>query len=750
MKHGEKRKDAQICREIEIALPKELTFDQQVELATEFCNENFVSQGMVADINLHADPDNPHAHIMLTMREITPDGFGKKIRQWNGKENILKWREGWATIQNLHLAKAGFDIQVDHRSFATRGIDLEPQIKLGASNHLRDKTEIERVEEYNRIAKENGKRIIKEPEIALNCLSYHHAVFSQNDIFKFALSHSVDQKQYDKVCAAIFNSKELVNLGQGDDGKPRYTTRDLLKAENEMIKTAEKMTTKTRHQVSEKYIAQAAAVRTMTAEQQKAYRHILSGGQAVAVVGYAGTGKSYTLGAVREAYEACGYSVKGMALSGIAAEGLQNDSGIKSKTIHRTLYDWDNGRELPGKNTVLVVDEAGMIGTRQMHQLITKAKDAGAKMVLVGDFDQLQPIEAGGSFRGICERVGYFELSEIRRQNIDWQKDATKLLSGQPENVARALDMYDENGHIKAYDTLADAKQDLIKEWQQGIDQESSKIILAFRNKDVIELNELARNEMAEAGLLEGPEHTHQTIKGEVNLSAGDRVLFLRNENSMQVKNGTLGTVEAVDDKVVSVRLDSGRTVSFDTNFYKDFYYGYAATVHKTQGVTVDQTYVLGTKHFDKHSAYVALSRHRDDVRLYVSKDKEGFKDYGHMKLLMSRERPKALIKEYAEPRGVSIDLNKIYTRKYFDIQITYGRPEQEFSKTISVAGKFSHEEARQLVRSTARNLATKISISENLKDTKDLVVKVRELDVSEIRQMDKSISKSLGSDRSR
>jgi hypothetical protein len=284
----------------------------------------------------------------------------------------------------------------------------------------------------------------------------------------------------------------------------------------------------------------------------------------------------------------------------------------------------------------------------------------------------------------------------------------------------------------------------LIADWKQGLNDNGSKIILAYRNKDVIELNHLARNEASDSGLLHGPEHKHETIKGDINLRAGDRVIFLRNENSMKVKNGTLGTIEEVGSKDFSVRLDNGRTVSFDTNFYQDFYYGCAATVHKTQGVTIDRTYVLGTKHFDKHSSYVALSRHRNDVRLYVSQDKEGFKNYGHMKHLMSRERPKALIKEYAEPRGVTVDLNRIYTRKYYDIKITYGSPEKEHSRRISIAGKYSHEEARQLAGNTAKDLAAKLPLNNNIKDAKDLTIKVQKLDASEIRKNDRSISKDF------
>jgi len=292
----ETRKDAQIMREIEVALPIELNPAEQVELLRQFCRENFVSKGMVADICVHQKGDNPHAHIMLTMRAIVPDGFGKKVREWNSKELVLHWRNQWAEIQNFHLAKAGHDAQVDHRSHADRGIRLLPQTKIGVPRFMSDQSEQDRMADHQRIARKNGKTITREPEIALEVLSYHHAVFSEVDIKRFILSHSADRQQYERALSAILASKELVKLGQDESGKDYFTTKSMLRAERKMLRSAEKLAGHSSHHVEKRFAEQAVANRSMSEEQRAAFEHLLNGGQAVALVGYAGTGKSYTLG----------------------------------------------------------------------------------------------------------------------------------------------------------------------------------------------------------------------------------------------------------------------------------------------------------------------------------------------------------------------------------------------------------------------------------------------------------------------
>jgi len=668
----EKQKNSQLAREIELALPIELNLNQRIELVREYCRTQFVDNGMVADICMHQSDTNPHVHILLTMREVLPEGFGKKQRAWNDRSNLHVWREEWAIIQNRHLLEAGYDIQVDHRSFEARGIDLEPQIKIGVATnflpdgylHLNDTQGIERLDEYQRICRENGERIISNPEKALKLVSHYHAVFKHEDLLDFAFRHSTDKAQFDSVLSALENSQELIRIGRNDKNQKIYTTRTMLENEKIMLDTAQSMKTSHTHQVEKNIVDQTAANYTMTSEQEHTFRELVADGDIAVLIGRAGTGKSYTLGAVREACEAQGYRVRGLALSGIAAEGLQNESGIESSTIYRQLKDWSNDRDRLSKNEVLVLDEAGMVGTRQMHQVLEHAREAGVKVILVGDIEQLQAIEAGGSFRGIIQKTGYCELSEIRRQEIDWQKNATRDFSGDREQVEQAIETYHANGNIKGHATKSEAKESLLQVWANWNSEHKSQtsLMMAYMNKDVQDLNQGAREFKKNMGDLRGPEHFYETERGQREFMKGDRILFLRNEKSLGVRNGSLGTVERAERGSLIVQLDKGSRVAIDTHMYKDFDYGYAATVHKTQGATLDRTFVLGTRHFDKHTAYVAMSRHRQDVVMHYGKDE--FKDLAELKMVMSRPQPKSLVVDYALPRGVCIDERLIQAEK--------------------------------------------------------------------------------------
>ena len=378
------------------------------------------------------------------------------------------------------------------------------------------------------------------------------------------------------------------------------------------------------------------------------------------VVGHAGTGKSAMLGVAREAWEAAGYEVRGVALSGIAAENLESGSGISSRTIASMEHGWERGRDMLTARDVLVIDEAGMVGTRQLERVLSHAAEAGAKVVLVGDIRQLQSIEAGAAFRSIHERHGGAEIDEVRRQREDWQRDATRDLAN--GKIGHALGAYRAHGMVHEARTREQARGDLIERWDRDrqFAPDRSRIILTHTNDEVRALNEAARERIRAAGDL--GDEMHVTVeRGARNFASGDRVMFLQNERGLGVKNGTLGTVEQVSAQSLTVQTDDRRSVRFDLKDYNKIDHGYAATIHKAQGMTVDRTHVLATPGMDAHGSYVALSRHRDGLELHYGRD--DFEGHDRLVRTLSRDRAKDMasdyersdpVQSYAERRGIT------------------------------------------------------------------------------------------------
>lgn len=834
----EKRKDAQLGREVEVSLPLEFNLDQNIKLITEFVNNNFVNKGMIADINIHNKDGNPHAHVLLTLRDVDQSGFGQKNRSWNNKTLLHEWRKDWATIQNQHLNKAGFDITVDHRSYVDQGIDLEPQIHIGPLIHIDgqsvddpghlDNTEIDihtdqpavdqadywvqmetdtrpikpvidrpdfpapeesnnqiiqpeivypgsqpseetdihtdkpavdlpdysveeetdtpsikpeidypgsqpseetdihtdqtdyplpdttdnqetsspnatwqydRVVEYNRISNENGIRIINDPSIAINHLASQNAVFTEYDILKCANLYSYGQKQFDAVRDAILGHDELIFLGTDDNNIKRYTSNDMLISEKKMYYRVNKSNSKRKHKVKSKYQKQAASLRTMTNDQLDVYHGVLNGNDISCIEGVAGAGKSYVLGALNDAFEAQGYNVIGGAISGIATESLQNGTGINSKTITRLLWEWSHNRSKLTKNDILVIDEAGMIGTKQMHQIIRYVNKAGAKGIFCGDREQIQSIASGGSFRGIVDEIGAYRLSNVMRQDADWQKSATVDLSSPfRADVLNGLSAYIDHGKIHFQHSLSDAKEKLITDWSESITifKDQSHIILAFKNDDVDELNLMARNQMKSLGLLgeksfqfktqekksnkdpfkdrKNKNFQYESEEGVIELSVNDRIMFTKNERG-GIKNGTLATVLSIKGNSIVVQTDNEDRFVFDIKKYNHIKYGYAATLNKTQGLNIDRSFICATSHFDKHTSYVGLSRHKYDTNLYagISTDQNEngcFESLTHFKETLSQQRYKNLINDYAYLRNIEpresriVDINQIINKQ--------------------------------------------------------------------------------------
>jgi conjugative relaxase-like TrwC/TraI family protein len=340
----------------------------------------------------------------------------------------------------------------------------------------------------------------------------------------------------------------------------------------------------------------------------------------------AGAGKTFALDAARAVWQAAGYQVVGAALPGRAAEELAAGAGIDSSTISRLLLDLDDPRAPGlGPGTILVIDEAGMVGTRLLARLLAAAEQAGAKVVLVGDTQQLPEIDCGGLFRGLLIRLGAVELANNRRQVERWEREALALLRA--GDAGGAVGRYWQHGRVVVRDSAPALRSQLVADWwaAMGRSGEQPPVMIAARRADVVDLNGRARALMVADGRL-GPQTL--TVDGQ-EYAVGDRIVTLRNQRRrLGVANGTRGTVTAVDVAAgaLEIRTDHGRTVQLPRWYLtgsrrwprRPVDYGYAVTGHKAEGMTTDRAFVLGSEDIYKEWGYTALSRGRLENRLYL------------------------------------------------------------------------------------------------------------------------------------
>ncbi|MCF1495024.1 Ti-type conjugative transfer relaxase TraA [Agrobacterium vitis] len=698
----EKRADAQLARDLTIALPLELTPEQNIALVRDFVDKHILAKGMVADWVYHDNPGNPHIHLMTTLRPLTEDGFGAKkvavigedgqpVRTKSGKILYELWagstddfnslRDGWFERLNHHLALGGIDLRIDGRSYEKQGIDLEPTIHLGVGAKAIERKakeqgirpELERIELNEERRSENARRILRRPEIVLDLITWEKSVFDERDVAKVLHRYVDEPTVFQQLMLRIILNPDVLRLQRdtidfatGEKLPARYSTRAMIRLEATMARQAMWLSNREARSVPEAALdATFRRHERLSEEQKTAIERIAGPARIAAVVGRAGAGKTTMMKAAREAWELAGYRVVGGALAGKAAEGLEKEAGIQSRTLASWELRWNHGRDALNDKTVFVMDEAGMVASKQMAGFVDAVVRAGAKIVLVGDPEQLQPIEAGAAFRAIVDRIGYAELETIYRQREDWMRKASLDLAR--GNVEKALTAYDANVRITGTRLKAEAVERLIGDWNHDYDQTKTTLILAHLRRDVRMLNVMAREKLVERGIV-GEGHVFKTAGGVRQFDAGDQIVFLKNETSLGVKNGMIAhVIEAAPNRIVAVvgEGDQRRQVIVEQRFYSNLDHGYATTIHKSQGATVDKVKVLASLSLDRHLTYVAMTRHREDLQVYYGTRSFAFN--GGLAKVLSRKNAKETTLDYergklyrealqfAESRGLNI-----------------------------------------------------------------------------------------------
>jgi Ti-type conjugative transfer relaxase TraA len=661
---AERRKDAQVAREIVLALPadREVTTEDRVAMARSFAETHFVSKGLAVQLDVHAphgaeaesERANWHAHLLITTRRLERDGFAAKkardldpdVRSAGGRARVADgaaWGELWRDHQDRYFREHGLEARVDRcATFSQEHIGPVRMRRTGAEI-------VERAETIRRANQEAAR----DPEQVLAALTRNNATFTERDLDRFLAKQLGGEGQEGReeiaaVRAAVLKSRELVPLYDRDTGAAagRYTTQDVREQERAAMAAAGGLSRQKSGAVSAHSARAAIEARTLRPDQAEAFTHAIGDGDLKLIEGRAGTGKSYTLAAVRDAHERDGNRVVGLAPTNAVAQDLAQGGFKEARTVHAALFAIKNGRAAWDKHTVVVVDEAAMLDTHVTGELLAAARQAGAKVILAGDDRQLASIERGGLFSEMRQRHGAAAITEVTRQRVDWQRHAARDLA--EGRFAEAVGAFDKAGAITWTQTQDEARSALVAAWKRDADKRSgqSRFVFAYTNRDVDALNAELRQVRRDRGELIGADVELDTKHGVAAFAVGDRVQFTDTDKRRKIYNGNVGTITRLDPSTgeIIATLDAagkeGREVIWSAGDFQGFRHGYAGTIYKGQGKTLDRTYLYHTEHWRSAASYVALTRQRESAEVFVAR--ETARDVGQLARQMARGEVRA------------------------------------------------------------------------------------------------------------
>src|SRR5271165_7129596 len=580
------------------------------------------------------------AHLLITTRRIEGDHFAAKkardldpeVRRAGGRAVVSEgeaWGELWRAHQDRYFQEHGLELRVDPTA-------AHPGEHIGPVRMRKvDSPAVARAEAL-RTANEHAA---KDPEQVLAALTRNNATFTERDVDRYLAKHlgrdaTADPdvaREIAAVKAAVLQHPSVRALHDREIGEAvgRFTTTTVREQERAALADAATVAGARHHRGVDVFLQLAATSgRKLRNDQHEAFEHAVSAGGLKLIEGRAGTGKSYTLAAVRDAHEIARYRVVGLAPTNSVAQSLKADGFREAGTVHSALFAIKNGRH-PGwdKRTVLVVDEAAMLDSRVTGELLAEARAADAKVILAGDDRQLTSIERGGLFTELCGAHRAAEITEVTRQTASWQRQAARDLAEGRFDAAVAS--FDRHGAVTWSADQEASRAALVAKWtaDSAVDPCASRFVFAYTNADVDRLNAELRRVRRERGEL-GRDVRLETKHGAASIAVGDRVQFTDTDKRRHIYNGNAGTIIGLNAATgeITARLDApsgkeGRVVTWSAAEFQGFRHGYAGTIYKGQGKTLDHTYLLHTHHWRAAASYVALTRQRHSAQVFVARE---------------------------------------------------------------------------------------------------------------------------------
>jgi conjugative relaxase-like TrwC/TraI family protein len=444
-----------------------------------------------------------------------------------------------------------------------------------------------------------------------------------------SLREGAPAAEVERLADAFLASESVIQIGEPRNG-PHYTTRRIWELEREALAAVERMRSAGPDAAGELIAVRAIAARpSLKADQRELVHRLLSNPEGVAVViGEAGTGKTFAIVAAAEGWAQAGIELRAVAPTWRAANVMRSD-GLPAVSATRLLGELDraeyHGEAGLAHGSVLLVDEAGMVDSATLARLVSHAEAVQAKLVLVGDPEQLGEIEAGGLFRAVADRTEPIHLHEVIRHEHELDREAARRIR---EGEGReALRLYEAENRVTVAPNAEARREAMVRDWQEAYERGEDAMMIAKRNAEVARLNELAREVRRQSGQLGAQE----VEVGEARFAAGDRVITRVNDQRAKVFNRErwqVAEVDAAKGRVVLEGVDQAKRVELGPEYltqrnpYSDapaLEHAYAVTTYSAQGSTVDRAFVAADPSMDKQELYVAASRSRQQTHLYAT-----------------------------------------------------------------------------------------------------------------------------------
>lgn len=657
------RAGAQLAKHYVFALPKDaqITDAQRIEMARQHIQEQFTDNGLACQWAIHMQAGNPHLHALVTTRRLGRDGFDKHkatdlnpdFARKNGKAFVSaqdRISEKWEAFQNRYFEERELALRVDPRGVVS-------QLHEGKARHIEASWKTAENEARLEDARQTA---LVEPETVLEKLTARQCLFTERELHAVLKKAGLeDMAEREAAKERVLSCPECVKLYDGEGQETGlYTSTHVRAEERAILELTDRKMREAGGQVSEHARRQALSRKTLDPEQREAFEVMTAANRLCVIQGRAGAGKSYTMGAARDAFEVDGWRVVGLAPTNTVSRDMHTDGFREASTVHAELLRQEKARTNPrsrvkawDRKTVVFVDEAAMLDNRTMHRLLQQADMSGAKVVMIGDDAQLASIQRGGMYTEIRQKTDHALISLVRRQKQDWMRQASMDLAD--GKIKEAMAAYREHDCIKASKEPIEA---LLRDWKRDVarNPDVNRFIYAGINTEVNRINDACSKTMRELGKVRDG-ITYDCEKGDKKfqqkIGIGDRIQFNATAKSIDKNliNGNFGTVEKQSQDKIEVKLDSWATVSFDPREYKGFALGYAGTVYKGQGKTQTDVYALHGSTWNNRTTYVGATRHKGNFTLYV--DSEKVKSFEQLTWSMSRSQERASTLGYLDER---------------------------------------------------------------------------------------------------